>query len=197
VALLPGVLSLIPGSALAAVLVYTGWKLLNLPGLVALWRESRSEAAIYAATAATIVGFDLLTGVVAGVVLSAVKLLVVISRLRVTRHDDPDGDRVDLVLDGAGTFLRLPVLAEALEAVPPGRRLHVHLDRLRLVDHAVLQLLVTFQKQYEATGGRLVLDWDRLHAHFRGPGDRGGGHEPPPPPAPPDCADRQFARAAG
>jgi MFS superfamily sulfate permease-like transporter len=158
VALLPGVLSLIPGSALAAVLVYTGWKLLNLPGLVALWRESRSEAAIYAATAATIVGFDLLTGVVAGVVLSAVKLLVVISHLRVTRHDDPDSHRVDLVLDGAGTFLRLPVLAAALEAVPPGKRLHVHLGGLRVVDHAVRHLLETFRKQYEAAGGRVMLE---------------------------------------
>lgn len=180
VSLLPGLLSLIPGSALAAVLVYTGWKLVNLPGLARLWRESRTEALVFAATAATIVGADLLAGVVTGVVLSAAKLLYLFSHLRVTRRDDPAHDRVDLVLDGAGTFLRLPLLAEALEAVPRGRRLHVHLDGLRFVDHAVLHLLLTFQKQYEATGGRLVLDWDRLHAHFRRRGRPEAADVPPP-----------------
>ena len=196
VALLPGVLSRIPEAALAAVLVYTGWKLMNLPGLAKLWHESRSEAMIFAATAGTIVAFDLLTGVVTGVALSALKLLVMFSHLRVTRRDDPQHNRVDLLLEGAGTFLRLPVLAQALEAVPHGRRLHVHLEGLRFVDHAVLHLLMTFQKQYEATGGRLILDWDRLRAHFHGPRGRGGGsHEPPPPP--PDRAERQVVDFVG
>ena len=168
VALLPAVLSRIPASALAAILVYTGWKLVDPAGVRKLWRESRSEALIFIATAAAIVGFDLLTGVVLGVVLSAVKLLVIFSRLRVVRRDEPDHDRVHLELDGAATFLRLPLLAESLDALPRGQKVHVHLDRLRFVDHAILRLLVTFQKQYEADGGKLFIDWDGLHARFRG-----------------------------
>jgi MFS superfamily sulfate permease-like transporter len=167
VVLLAGLLSRIPLAALAAVLVYTGWKLVNVPGLVKLWRESWSEGAIYVVTAATIVGADLLTGVITGVVLSAAKLLWVSSHLTVTRSDESDGDRVHLHLAGAATFLRLPQLAEALEAVPTGRKLHIHLDGLRFLDHAVLHLLMTYQKQYEATGGRFYIDWERLHAHFR------------------------------
>lgn len=168
VTLFPGLLSRIPAAALAAVLVYTGWKLLNLPGLQALWRESKSEALIFVLTAGTIVGADLLAGVVLGVVLSALKLLVRFSHLRVARTDEPEHNRVHLHLEGAATFLRLPLLAEALEAVPRGSELHVHLDRLQLVDHAVLHLLLTFQKQYEATGGAMHVDWDGLHARFRG-----------------------------
>ncbi len=175
VSLFPGLLSRIPLAALAAVLVYTGWKLVNLPGLARLWRESRSEAAIFAATAAAIIATDLLTGVVLGVVLSAAKLLWTFSHLDVVREDDPEHKRVHLYLDGAGTFLRLPKLAGTLDAVPAGAHLHVHLDRLRLVDHAVLTLLMTFQKQYEAKGGRVYLDWDRLKARFHGPRSAGGG----------------------
>lgn len=168
VSLLPGLLSRIPASALAAILVFTGWKLLNLPGLYALWRESKSEALIFVLTAGTIVGADLLAGVVLGVVLSALKLLARLSHLRVTRADEPEHNRVHLHPEGAATFLRLPVLAKALEAVPQGKELHVHLDRLQMVDHAILNLLVTFQKQYEATGGALHVDWDGLHARFQG-----------------------------
>jgi MFS superfamily sulfate permease-like transporter len=166
VAFLPGLLSCIPTSALAAILVYTGWKLLNLPGLYKLWKESHSEALIFVATAATIISADLLVGVGLGITLSALKLLIRFSHLRVTREDDPEQHRVHLRLEGAATFLRLPVLAQALEAVPQGMKLHVHLDNLQFVDHAVLHLLLTFQKQYEVTGGKLFIDWERLHAHF-------------------------------
>jgi MFS superfamily sulfate permease-like transporter len=168
VSLLPGLLGRIPTAALAAVLVYTGWKLLNLPGLYRLWKESKSEALIFVATAATIVSADLLAGVMLGVVLSALKLLLRFSHLRVTRVDEPDHHRVHLYLEGAATFLRLPILAQALEAVPRGQKLHVHLEQVQFVDHAVLHLLLTFQKQYEATGGKLFIDWDQLHAHFHG-----------------------------
>jgi MFS superfamily sulfate permease-like transporter len=166
VALLPDLLSRIPTAALAAVLVYTGWKLLNVPGLVKLWYEGRSEAAIFVATAVGIVAADLLTGVVLGVILSAAKLLWLVSHVTVTRHDDLKHRRVDLVLEGAATFLRLPVIAQALEALPRGQRVHIHLEELRFLDHAVLQLLLSFQKQYEATGGRVFIDWEQLHAHF-------------------------------
>lgn len=167
VSLFPDLLSRIPLSALAAVLVYTGWKLLNIAGTFRLWKESRSEALIFVATALGIVTMDLLAGVVLGVVLSAVKLLWMFSHLEVEREDDPEHQRVHLYLDGAGTFLRLPVLAKALDAVPQGKHLHIHMDRLQLVDHAVLTLLITFQKQYEMTGGRVYLDWERLKARFR------------------------------
>ena len=185
VTLLPGPLARIPTAALAAVLVYTGWKLLNLPGLYRLWKVSKSEALIFVATAATIVSADLLAGVALGVVLSALKLLLRFSHLRVTRVDQPEHNRVHLHLEGAATFLRLPLLAQALDAVPRGRELHVHLDRLQFVDHAVLHLLLTFQKQYEATGGTLFIDWEGLHARFdgsRAPGEssdgRAGTREP-------------------
>jgi MFS superfamily sulfate permease-like transporter len=167
VSLLPSVLGLIPTAALAAVLVYTGWKLLNLPGLYKLWKESKSEALIFVVTASTIVSADLLVGVGVGITLSAIKLLIRFSHLRVTRTDELEHNRVHLHLEGAATFLRLPILAQALEAVPRGLKLHVHLDQLQFVDHAVFHLLLTFQKQYEVTGGSLFIDWERLHAHFR------------------------------
>lgn len=172
VALLPGLLGRIPTAALAAVLVYTGWNLLNLPGLYAMWKESRGEALIFAATAGAIVSADLLVGVGLGVALSALKLLLRFSRLRVRRVDDPEAGRVHLYLEGAATFLRLPVLAQVLETVPRGQQLHVHLDRGQFVDYAVLHLLRTFQRQYELTGGALHVDWDRLH-------DQAGGTREP------------------
>jgi MFS superfamily sulfate permease-like transporter len=180
VAALPGLLSRIPLAALAAILVYTGWKLVNIPGLVRLWKESRSEAGIFVATALTIMFADLLTGVVTGVALAMVKLLWSVAHVTVTRHDEPDHRRVHLYLEGAATFLRLPVVADALDRLPPGQKVHIHLDRLQFVDHAVLQLLLTFQKQYEAAGGTVYIDWNTLHAHFRDPAAHARKHHDVP-----------------
>lgn len=172
VVLLPGLLSRIPLAALAAVLVYTGWKLVNPAGVVKLWRTARGEVLVWAATAGTIVAADLLTGVVVGVVLSAVRLLWMFSSLTVTREDD--GGRTHVHISGAATFLRLPLIAEELDRLTDRHSVHIHLDRVWLVDHAVLTLLMTFRKQFEAKGGRLFLDWDRLHARFYAPKSHAG-----------------------
>ncbi|MGD9634390.1 MAG: STAS domain-containing protein, partial [Pirellulales bacterium] len=73
-----------------------------------------------------------------------------------------------LSLVGTATFLRLPRLAAALEEVPESAELHVDFEQLDYIDHACLDLLMNWAKQHEATGGRLVIDWDSLHANFRG-----------------------------
>lgn len=168
VAALPALLSRIPVAALAAILVYTGWRLVNIPGLIRLWKESKTEALIYVATAVAIVAGDLLSGVVLGIVLSALKLLVLFSHLKITRRDEPETNAIVIELEGSATFLRLPKLAARLEALPRGCNVHIVLDQVQLIDHAIMHMLMTFQKQYEATGGQLVMDLNQLHAHFQG-----------------------------
>ena len=75
-------------------------------------------------------------------------------------------ERLSCSLEGAATFIRLPVLAEALEEVPGNVELHVDFEHLDYIDHACLDLLINWDKQHEATGGTLVIDWDTLHANF-------------------------------
>ena len=79
VSLLAFVLRMIPTSALAAMLVYTGYKLVNFKAIRELKRYGWGEVVVYFATLTTIVCVDLLTGVVTGIVLSAVKLLYTFS----------------------------------------------------------------------------------------------------------------------
>jgi MFS superfamily sulfate permease-like transporter len=165
--LLAAALGLVPTAALAAVLVYTGWKLMDFRKVKELWRYGRAEVAIYLATMLTIVATDLLKGVLVGLALALCKLLLTFARLKVRLEDDPDGNRSVLRLKGAATFLRLPKLAAALEAVPPGTELHVNLEGLTFIDHACLELFMTWEKQHQATGGSLVLDWKQLTARFR------------------------------
>ncbi len=166
VVLLASLLRLIPTSALAAILVYTGYKLVNPRSIKELASFGWGEVAIYTVTVVTIVVADLLTGVIAGVALAAAKLLYTFSHLTTELRVDSDTGRTMLDLHGAATFVRLPRLASELEKVPARAELHVDFEHLDYIDHACLDLLMTWARQHEATGGRLVLDWESLHARF-------------------------------
>ncbi len=166
VAAIPTVLNYIPRSALGALLVYTGFKLVNVKEIKALWKTSRGEAGIFFATVIMILCTDLLIGVVVGIALSAVKLLVRFSKLDTNLVTSKDQSTATLELTGAATFLCLPKLAAVLEEVPDGAELHVDFEHLTYIDHACLDLLMNWANQHSSMGGQLVLDWNKLHGRF-------------------------------
>lgn len=168
VLLLTALLERVPVACLAAVLVYTGYKLVNYVVVKELYQFGWGEVAIYFCTLGGVVLAGLLEGVIIGVVLSALKLLYRFSHLAIDLKVAPDGTRTVLHLEGAATFLRLPQLAAALERVPAATELHVQFERLTYIDHACLELLMTWEKQHEAVGGALVIDWMTLHGRFLG-----------------------------
>ncbi len=166
VSLLAFILRMIPTAALAAMLVYIGYKLIDIKAIRELRKYGWGEVAIYATTVGMIVATDLLTGVLTGIGLSAAKLLYTFSHLIAKLDIDHANRKATLSLEGAATFVRLPVLAEELERVPGDVELHVDFEHLDYIDHACLDLLINWDKQHEATGGTLVIDWDMLHANF-------------------------------
>lgn len=159
-------LRMIPTSALGAMLVYMGYRLVNPQAIRKLLKYGKGEVLVYAVTLVTIVATDMLTGVVAGFAVSAVRLMYRFSRLQVSLEQRPVDARTVLKIAGAATFLRLPQLASALERIPPDSEVHVDFEHLTHIDHACLDLLLNWAKQHEGQGGSLVIDWDSLHATF-------------------------------
>jgi MFS superfamily sulfate permease-like transporter len=147
--------------------VYTGYKLFDVKALRRLWNYDRGEAVIAVATLLTVVSVDLLAGVLTGLGLALAKLVYTLSHLRAEVR--ACNGRTELSLQGAATFIRLPKLAAALETIRPSTELHVDFRSLDYIDHACLELLTTWARQHQSTGGRLVIDWGQLHARFRGP----------------------------
>lgn len=169
----PALLQAIPLTALAAVLVVTGVRLLALKELEKLWHFDRGEAAILATTALAIVGTDLLTGVVIGFVLAGARLLWRTMELDLHVHTDDAARSVTLTLVGAATFVNLPDLAEVLEAVPDGYAVSVDHGGLRHVDHAAVELLKGWEDSRKSRGNTLDVEWPGLMRRYvaadRGP----------------------------
>jgi len=62
--------------------------------------------------------------------------------------------------------------------------LYLDVSELTYIDHAVLDLITEWSHQQAVTGGRLIVDWDLLHARFQRhalPGVEPSGAEGPQP----------------
>ncbi len=166
VALFPGVLRLIPTAALAAILVYTGYKLVNPAKIRSLARFGKSEVAIYFVTLVAIVGTDLLHGVLIGMACSLAKLVYRMSFLEASlREIGPASYELHLV--GSATFMTLPRLAEVFERIPDGATVHAYLDKLVTVDHACLELMRAWDDRQRTLGGNLSVEWPELEVRAR------------------------------
>lgn len=169
VVFIPHALETIPLSVLAAILVFTGYRLMNVSTIKKLSKYGRGELFIYFATVGAIVAVDLLTGVLLGLVLSFIKILVSVSKLEI-RQEDVDGER-HISLQGAATVMTLPKLAHALEDIPTDRKVVMHVDRLAIIDHACLELIEEFHQGREGKSAHEVeLDIGKLNETFRDPG---------------------------
>lgn len=167
VVVFPGVLRLIPVSSLAAILVYTGYKLLNPARIKELRRYGRAELATFALTLVAIVVTDLLKGVLLGLAVAVIRLLLRLSKLEVEVENEPGGQRTIVHLRGAATFLRMSDLSDILEAIPADREVHVRFDHLDTLDHSVLEMLHSWAGQHRARGGAVVIDWPALDERYR------------------------------
>jgi MFS superfamily sulfate permease-like transporter len=162
VSFLPFILRLIPTASLGAVLVYTGYKLMNFAAVRELKAYGRSELLIYLSTMAAIVATNLLIGILVGVGLAVAKLLYTTQSLEAGYSHDLKTGKLTLELNGIATFLSLPRLAGTLEQAPPLADILVRVTGLRHIDHACLNLLKSWQKLHEGTGGRVHIQWEHL-----------------------------------
>lgn len=166
---IPGILQLVPTASLAALLIFTGYKLVDGEVIRQLRSYGKAELAIYVSTVSMIVTTDLLTGVLVGLLLSMVKLVWTIAQLHVSVTAAPGSNNYTLTLAGAATFLSLPNLSETLEKVPSGCTLQVDYQNLSYIDHSCLELLRGWETRHNLTGGKLVADWDALVARYHAP----------------------------
>jgi MFS superfamily sulfate permease-like transporter len=162
----PNVLMLIPTASLAAILVFTGFKLVEVHRVKRLAGYGKFPVVIYAATVIGIVGKDLLTGVMIGLALTLVKLLYKATMLRVDVVHAPENRRVDITLHGMATCLRLPKLYEVFDTLPQDRVIYVHVENVHYIDHTCFEMLQGAAAQRAEQGGELIAPWDQLATRF-------------------------------
>ncbi|HEY6509883.1 MAG TPA: SulP family inorganic anion transporter, partial [Vicinamibacterales bacterium] len=144
---IPVALNMIPLASLAAVLIYTGFRLAQ-PQLVRhMWSQGRMQFVPFVVTVAAILLTDLLMGILVGLAVGF--LFVLFDQLRYPCYT---------VVSGAGsvlkrvrlheqvTFLNKASLAQLLDTMPAKSRIELDGTSCRHIDHDVLEFISDFRQ---------------------------------------------------
>lgn len=158
VALLPQVLNLIPLSALAAILLVTGYKLANPKVFKQMHSQGRTQFLPFVVTVVAIVMTDLLVGIVIGLVNATFYILYSNMRrpLRRFREQHIGGEVLRVELANQVSFLNRAALTRTLEEVPQGGHVMLDATHTDYIDPDVLHLIRTYESETAPARGVTV-----------------------------------------
>jgi MFS superfamily sulfate permease-like transporter len=143
---IPTLLNLIPLAALAAILLYTGYKLSNPVLWKTAWRLGPSQFIPFAVTVVAIVVTDLLTGIAIGMGVGLFSILYQSLREPALRRvNAKDAVLQRFVLPDHATFLMKANIERTLEEFPPNTRIEIDGRKCTKIDYDVLELLQDFK----------------------------------------------------
>ena len=162
VALLPGLIHEIPLAALAAMLVYTGFRLASPREFMHMYHAGREQLLVFATTIVAVLATDLLIGILVGIALELTINLFngapIRSLFRPTVEIDrqPDG-AIILSVKHAAVFSSWISLRKRIERADEGQEVVLDFSDTRLVDHTVMEKLHELQREFAERDARLVI----------------------------------------
>lgn len=144
VALFPSILNLIPLSALAAVLIYTGFKLARPAVFIKFYKKGLDQFIPFVITIAAILFTDLLTGILIGI--GAGLFFVLRSNFKTSVFVVHDESKYLVRLRKDVSFLNKPILKYKLEEVLPDSYVLIDATRADFIDKDVIEVINDFMR---------------------------------------------------
>lgn len=143
---IPTLLNRIPLAAIAAILLYTGYRLAHPALWKNAWNVGRPHFLTFVITVLTTVMTDLLVGILVGFAVGAFFILLGQTRTpAMVDHNPPGAVLRRFVLPELVTFLSKAEVAQTLAAIPPGSRVEIDGRGARHIDYDVLELITNFR----------------------------------------------------
>lgn len=158
VAFFPMLIHKIPLAALAAMLVFTGFRLASPKEFSKTFKIGAEQLFIFCVTIFFTLYEDLLVGIFAGIAAKFLVELVMgvkpknIFKAEVDIEDQGD-NRIVIKLHGSAVFSNWLGIKRKLLALEPGKHLQIDLSECKLVDHSAMDNLHMFEGNYRAAGG--------------------------------------------
>jgi MFS superfamily sulfate permease-like transporter len=158
VILFPRLINSIPLASLAALLVYTGYRLASPATFAKALDIGKDQLFIFVVTIFGVLAVDLLAGVAMGIL---AKLAIDLVRgvwlrnlfkihITIQRQDD---DTLVVKLLGSALFSNFLPLKKALAELEPGKTIIFDFTDGYLIDHTVMEFIHDFRRSYEDRGG--------------------------------------------
>lgn len=145
-ATIPMLLNLIPKAALAAILIFTGYKLCKPSVFKHMWQGGWTQFIPFLATLIGVVGLDLLKGVGIGILISIFYILRQNMRIPYyfKRSTYSQGELIKLTLAQEVSFLNKASIKETLDQLPEGSNVIIDASLTEYIDFDVLDLIREF-----------------------------------------------------
>lgn len=159
VVLIPFLLNKIPLSALAAILVITGWKLAKPSVFINFWKAGKYQFIPFIVTVIVIIAVDLfkvyeplsgkglLVGVLAGIVAATGAILH--GNLKNSYYFHPEGhhtgDSINIRLSEEVSFLNKAAIRQTLDHMPENSTVIIDASNTKYIDYDVLELIKEFR----------------------------------------------------
>jgi MFS superfamily sulfate permease-like transporter len=158
VALFPWIIDSIPLASLAALLVYTGFRLTSPTVFAKTLDLGKEQLMLFVITIIGVLSTNLLMGVVIGI---AIKLLFHVGRgvpltnlLSMSyRLEQQQADKWVIKISGAAIFSNLIGLKSELTKIADGKTVIVDVFDAKLIDHTVMEFIDRYREDYCNRGG--------------------------------------------
>lgn len=178
VLLLAPVIQKIPLAALAAILVFSGFKLTAPRVYVHSYEQGMEQLLFLVGTLVITLYTSLLWGVVGGIVLT-LGVHILLARVPISvffsmvfkpgsRLDQKDENNYELKVKGVANFLTILNLKKMLDKVPKGAHLKVNISTARLIDLTVLEGIDDFKRSHILSGGTVDITGEEHHVASTG-----------------------------
>jgi MFS superfamily sulfate permease-like transporter len=169
VALLPGLIHRIPLAALAAMLVFTGFRLAHPREFRHMYHIGWDQLAVFTTTLVAVLATDLLIGVILGIALKCVLHLFRGASFRSfirpnVEIDEPDEHSTRVRVHSSAVFSTWLSLRKTLLAIDRDRTVLLDLSEASLVDSSILEKLHQLQEDFFHEGRNLLVIGLKGHA---------------------------------
>jgi MFS superfamily sulfate permease-like transporter len=155
--LLRPVIELIPVSALAGMLIFTGFRLASPKEFKHMWEIGKSEFIVFAVTCIVVLATDLLIGIGVGIVLNLIFALLKGQKLSNLFKVKGEQKENSFELEGALSFANYLGLKKKITQANGNNHFTLDFSKVTYVDHNVMHHLEDLKENWEREGKELIL----------------------------------------
>ena len=162
VALVP-LIKMVPVAALAAMLIFVGFRLASPKEFEHVFHVGREQLIIFLATIFATLFTDLLIGIAVGIIVKfiihSINGVPASSFFKpfLTMHVDEETQVYNIEVEKSAIFSNFLGFKKQLERIPAGKHIIINFEKTRLVDHSVMENLHNFENEYVRGGGTFVI----------------------------------------
>ncbi len=154
-------IEMIPNVALAAMLIFVGFKLTHPKEYLHMWKIGKEQLFVFVATVVVTISTDLLIGVGTGIILEFIINLInglkVKDLFSVNHTIKQTEDKTEMAFKGALVFSNILALKKTLAQVNPNKTITLDLSQAYLIDHTSMVMLHDFMEDFNANNNAEIM----------------------------------------